>query len=582
MKKLFHFYPKEFIVSFLPMTVIAVLACFSFVFVTNKIIHQSLSEKATAAVNELSSEVLDILEPSVQKLANWSSIVRANHNEKVLQKVLDGLCEDLSEDSAFYYATDISRFERGGFFLMYPHWVPDSSWEPRTRPWFTDAVENNGAFTYCDPYMDDRTGSVCVTFSESVSENGIVLGVAGLDITLNGLVNLISDINLSEHSVVNIVTFDGTYLSNKDESKIFSANYFSESKIKNFYTVDEYLDGIQRSFIKNGRFYAVKRIGTSPWFAVVEGPVSDFNSFFKKMSFVIVIAVVVFAVVGSFFISLFLRSLRRKESLIGEKVASETNTLAVAAKENAATSQDQNASIKEIVSTMEDNNELSGSISTKITDVASIANKTSSDVLDGVSALSKNVEQLHEIFDANQSTINGIKLLGEKIENIWEIVSLINSVADQAKIIAFNAELEASSAGEAGKNFHIVATEIRRLSDGIIDGTKEIKERISEIQQSSDSLILASENGTEKIKEGYGSARKLEDMFNSIKNSSEMTATSAEEITSIVQQQVISSNQILLTIKQIAAGVENSFRATESISVTAENLQRISQELNKQ
>jgi methyl-accepting chemotaxis protein len=314
----------------------------------------------------------------------------------------------------------------------------------------------------------------------------------------------------------------------------------------------------------------------------VEGPVSDFNSFFKKMSFVIVIAVVVFAVVGSFFISLFLRSLRRKESLIGEKVASETNTLAVAAKENAATSQDQNASIKEIVSTMEDNNELSGSISTKITDVASIANKTSSDVLDGVSALSKNVEQLHEIFDANQSTINGIKLLGEKIENIWEIVSLINSVADQAKIIAFNAELEASSAGEAGKNFHIVATEIRRLSDGIIDGTKEIKERISEIQQSSDSLILASENGTEKIKEGYGSARRLEDMFNSIKNSSEMTATSAEEITSIVQQQVISSNQILLTIKQIAAGVENSFRATESISVTAENLQRISQELNKQ
>ncbi len=581
MRKMFKFHPKQFIVSFLPMAMIAIFACVSFVFVTNKIINESLADKATSVVNELSSEVLDILEPSVQKLANWSSIVRANHDKVVLQKVLDGLCEDLSDDAAFYYATDASRFSKKGFFLIHPHWVPDDDWEPRDRPWFHAAVANNGVFTYCDPYLDDRTGSVCITFSESVSDNGKVLGVAGLDITLNGLADLVRNINLSKNSIVNIITFDGTYLSCKDESKIFNANYFDDSNIDDFYSQGEYLDGEQKSFIVGHRFYAVKKIGNSPWFAVVEGPVSDFNSFFKKMAFAIVVAVVIFAVIGSLLISLFLRSMRAKEKVLGEKVANETQTLAVAAKENAATSHDQSASIKEIVATMEDNNELSGNISTKISDVASIANKTSDDVLDGVNALSKNVEQLHEIFDANQNTINGIKELGEKIENIWEIVSLINSVADQAKIIAFNAELEASSAGEAGKNFHIVATEIRRLSDGIIDGTKEIKERINEIQQSSDCLILASENGTEKIKEGYGSARKLEEKFNSIKNSSEMTAASADDIESIVKQQVVSSNQILTTIKQIASGVDSFFQATESISVTAENLRLVAQELNK-
>ena len=92
---------------------------------------------------------------------------------------------------------------------------------------------------------------------------------------------------------------------------------------------------------------------------------------------------------------------------------------------------------------------------------------------------------------------------------------------------------------------------------------------------------MASENGTEKIKEGYGSARELEEKFNSIKTSSEMTATSAGEITSIVQQQVVSSNQILMTVKQISAGVENSFQATESISVIADNLHKVSEELNK-
>ena len=181
-----------------------------------------------------------------------------------------------------------------------------------------------------------------------------------------------------------------------------------------------------------------------------------------------------------------------KERKLGERLFEEAQNLVVATKETTATSQDSSAAVKEIVATMEDSNVLSENISSKIKDVSSIANQTSSDVTEGVAQIEQNVAQLHEIFDANQQTIDGIKILSEKIESIWDIVTLINNVADQAKIIAFNAELEASTAGEAGKSFRIVANEIRRLSDGIIDGTREIKEKINEIQHSSDSLILAS------------------------------------------------------------------------------------------
>ncbi|MBO7136162.1 MAG: chemotaxis protein, partial [Spirochaetaceae bacterium] len=238
------------------------------------------------------------------------------------------------------------------------------------------------------------------------------------------------------------------------------------------------------------------------------------------------------------------------------------------------------AAVKEIVATMEDNNALSENISEKIKDVSDVAAKTNNDVADGVAYLSENVRKLHEIAEANQTTIDGIKSLGGKISNIWDIVSLINSVADQAKIIAFNAELEASSAGEAGRNFHIVATEIRRLADGIIDGTKEIKERITEIQQSSDSLILASENGTAKINEGVDNAAVLSERFESIKNASEITATSSGDITTIIHQQTAASEQILITLKQIASGVENFTAATEHIYQASKNLSSIASELN--
>ncbi|MBR4599378.1 MAG: chemotaxis protein, partial [Treponema sp.] len=203
-------------------------------------------------------------------------------------------------------------------------------------------------------------------------------------------------------------------------------------------------------------------------------------------------------------------------------------------------------------------------------------------VSEGVSYIEENIKQLLKIEETNQGTISGIKALGEKIANIWEIVTLINSVADQAKIIAFNAELEASSAGEAGRNFHIVATEIRRLADGIIDGTKEIKERITEIQKSSDDLILASESGTSKIQEGVDSAKNLEERFTSIRNASESTAESAGKITTIIKQQALASEQILLTLKQISAGVENFTSATEHMSQISQKLKVIASGLSEQ
>ena len=306
-----------------------------------------------------------------------------------------------------------------------------------------------------------------------------------------------------------------------------------------------------------------------------------YSGFAVVIYFIVAIAVLILGT-GFYIAVVKFYKMRLSEQEIGDNLFGQTQNLAVVAKETAATAQDQSAAVKEIVATMEDSNNLSENIATKIEDVASVADKTTADVSDGAMALEVNVQKLHEIFEANANTIDGIKKLSKEIDNIWEIVTMITSVADQAKIIAFNAELEAASAGEAGKNFHIVASEIRRLADGIIDNTKQIKERITNIQHSSDTLILASESGTTKIDEGCATAEELEAKFASIKSAAEITADSAKEITSIIQQQSAASGQILITLKQISAGVENFSSATENISSSAEQLKGIATTLNKQ
>ena len=339
----------------------------------------------------------------------------------------------------------------------------------------------------------------------------------------------------------------------------------------------EVIEGKRLDFANFGVYSTFGRIGAINWNVLIYKKF-DAREFFSNA--VIPLSIVFIIVFINVFAYAYRKRVRRKNSSVGDSLLTEMEKLIHASKENSQTSQEQNAAVKEIVATMEDSNSMSETISMRIQDVSGVAVQTSTDVQNGVDTLKRNVEKLHEISEANLQTIDGIKSLGEKIENIWDIVTLINSVADQAKIIAFNAELEASNAGENGKNFHIVATEIRRLADGIIDGTKEIKDRIGEIQQSSDTLILKSEAGTEKVNEGCETATELESKFLSIKNSAEVTADSSKEITEIVKQQSVASEQILITLKQVASGVESFSQATERISKSSEHVLKIAEDLN--
>ena len=179
---------------------------------------------------------------------------------------------------------------------------------------------------------------------------------------------------------------------------------------------------------------------------------------------------------------------------------------------------------------------------------------------------------MSEITEANVATISGIRELGEKIGGIWEIVIIINDIADQTRMIAFNAELEASSAGGSGKNFHIVANEVRRLAAGITTSVDQIKKQIAEIQHSSDNLIITSESGTEKIREGLELSERLKEKFNDIQSSSEITVESASQIEEIINQQSTSFDQIVATVRQLSSGIGNLSVSTGTVNNTAQKL----------
>ncbi len=254
-------------------------------------------------------------------------------------------------------------------------------------------------------------------------------------------------------------------------------------------------------------------------------------------------------------------------------LADAVQSLSAISQETASTSNQQAASVKEIVSTMEDSDKLARSIAGRINEVAGMANSARDAVTDGFSLIKESLGKMDEIRGANAQRIAGMRSLGERIASIWEIVNIINGIADQIRIIAFNAELEAASAGEAGGNFKIVANEIRRLADGTVASTGQIKSKINEIQHSSDHLILSSEDVTEKIGEGWALSGRLKRVFEDILSSSEIAAGSAEHIALSINQQVATFDQIVQTLKQISEGIDNFVVSTRAMTDASENLQ---------
>jgi methyl-accepting chemotaxis protein len=266
---------------------------------------------------------------------------------------------------------------------------------------------------------------------------------------------------------------------------------------------------------------------------------------------------------------------------IGNRVIKSVQDLVVISRESASTSLEQSAGVKEILATMEETDRLSHTVENKIGEVHTVALRTSKDVESGSETVRENLLKMQEITAANHTTIAGIQNLCDKINGIWDIVAMINSVTEQTKIIAFNAELEASDVSESGCNFSNVAGEIRALADSTMASTGRIKEQIQEIQTSSDNLIITARSCVEKISEGSRLTQTFENRFDDIRRSSVQTASFSDEIRQIVSQQTTAFEQIVVTLRQISAGVENFSSSAQTISGAAASLRQAAGMLDK-
>lgn len=246
----------------------------------------------------------------------------------------------------------------------------------------------------------------------------------------------------------------------------------------------------------------------------------------------------------------------------------------------AATASQMSSSVAEITSTME---ELSAS-STQIAEhsglVVDVANQAMSSSYKGSEAMQTVLSRMEDIRNDNQASLQEIIELGNKSKQISKVMSLITNLADQTKLIAFNAALEASSAGEAGKRFSVVAAEIRRLADSVTESTGEIENKINEIQDAISRLVINSEKGANSILAGTAASNLTAERFNEIVSAVNQTSTAAQQISLSTQQQKVASNQVVVALREIVTASAHTAGSIGKIAQISQDMTDLSEKLS--
>ena len=274
-----------------------------------------------------------------------------------------------------------------------------------------------------------------------------------------------------------------------------------------------------------------------------------------------------------------LHDIIKKVSDATTNINSGVSELSRAVEQQATVSTEQSAAVSEITSTMEEFSASSTQIADHANSVVDIASKTWENTKRGAGAVESVLMKMSDITDDSRKSIQEIVELGRKSREITKVMEIINTIADQTKLIAFNAALEASSAGEAGKRFGVVAVEIRRLADSVMESTGEIESKINEIQEAINRLVIASEKGAKGIQEGMEYSNQTAGILAGIVDDAQATTDAAKQISLSTQQQKTASTQVVVALREIMSGTGQTSESISRIHSFSKELTELSDNL---
>jgi len=260
------------------------------------------------------------------------------------------------------------------------------------------------------------------------------------------------------------------------------------------------------------------------------------------------------------------------------RLSGSSSEILSATEQQASGAAEQAASISETTATMEELASTYRQIAENANQVVRMAEASLGNAESGQQAVANTLDAMEQIKARAQSSANKILQLGERSQQIAQVLAIINNIADQTKILALNAAIEAARAGDAGKGFSVVAVEIRKLAESVVDSTGEIETIMTEIQGAANDLVISTEQELKQVSSGVELAHVTGDQLEQILDTIEQTTVAAKEISAATQQQKSATDQVVKAMREVASVAQQTAAGSKQVAAAAEQLAAIARE----
>jgi methyl-accepting chemotaxis protein WspA len=272
-------------------------------------------------------------------------------------------------------------------------------------------------------------------------------------------------------------------------------------------------------------------------------------------------------------------------SLVGQaqrsaiQVTTSVNEIAATARQQQATATETAATTTQIGATSREISATARDLVRTINEVSTAAEQTAGLAGTGQVGLSRMEATMQHVMDAAGSVNAKLATLNERAGNINQVVTTIAKVADQTNLLSLNAAIEAEKAGEYGRGFSVVATEIRRLADQTAVATYDIEQMVREIQSAVAAGVMGMDKFSEEVRRGMSDVTQVGDQLSQIIAQVQSLAPRVQMVNEGMQAQAGGAEQINQALMQLSEAAQQTVESLRQSGQAIDELTLVANEL---
>ncbi len=256
------------------------------------------------------------------------------------------------------------------------------------------------------------------------------------------------------------------------------------------------------------------------------------------------------------------------------QISTSVSEIAAGATETASAANETSTTVEEVRQTAKDSNQKAKDVTQNAQKVVEISQMGSQSVAD-------TIEGMHHIEDQMASLAESIMKLSEHGQDIGEIILTVEDVAEQSRLLAVNASIEAVKAGEYGKGFAVVAEEVRKLAEKSKHATTRVRSILDDIQNATSEAVMQTEQGNKAVEAGVEQSKKAGEAIQKLTDNVTEASQSTTQISVSSQEQLVGMDQVVSAMENIKNASSQNVNATKQVEKATTELYQFGKQLTE-